>query len=201
MEEDFDIHNCHCNYCWNNFAVKLNSKTKITAKEVTNFNYFITTIDGKSGVIDKKGNVVINNEYDYVQIPNPEKPVFICLYDYNTETMEYSSKVLNENKKEILSKYEKVQAIPNNNTSISNPYQTEILQYKSNGKYGLITLSGSKITDAIYDSIETLEYKDGILKVKKRWTIWTYRFKWKRNRGMRIFINYNRWILQHYIKI
>ena len=149
------------------FAVKLNSKTKITAKEVKNFNYFITTIDGKSGVIDKKGNVVINNEYDYVQIPNPEKPVFICLYDYNTETMEYSSKVLNENKKEILSKYEKVQAIPNNNTSISNPYQTEILQYKSNGKYGLITLSGSKITDAIYDSIETLEYKDGILKVKK----------------------------------
>ena len=132
------------------FTVKLNSKTKITAKEVTNFNYFITTIDGKSGVIDKKGNVVINNEYDYVQIPNPEKPVFICLYDYNTETMEYSSKVLNENKKEILSKYEKVQAIPNNNTSISNPYQTEILQYKSNGKYGLITLSGSKITDAIY---------------------------------------------------
>ena len=76
-------------------------------------------------------------------------PVFICLYDYNTETMEYSSKVLNENKKEILSKYEKVQAIPNNNTSISNPYQTEILQYKSNGEYGLITLSGSKITDAI----------------------------------------------------
>ena len=23
LEEDFDIHNCHCNYCWNNFCCKI----------------------------------------------------------------------------------------------------------------------------------------------------------------------------------
>ncbi|MGN1327876.1 MAG: WG repeat-containing protein, partial [Clostridia bacterium] len=139
----------------------------IALQEVTEYNYFTTSINGKAGVIDKTGKTIIEPQYDYIQIPNPSKPVFICLFDYNTETSEYNSKVLNEKGKEILTQYEKVQAIPNNNTSISNNYQTSILRYKENNKYGLISLDGKRITKAIYDNIETLEYKDGILKIKK----------------------------------
>lgn len=149
------------------FVNKLIRNKKITQVEVTQFDYFITSINGKSGVIDKTGKTIIEPQYDYVQIPNPSKPIFICLYDYNVENKEYTSKVLNENGKEILTKYKNVQAIPNNNTSIKNSYQTQILRYKANGKYGLISLNGNEITPAIYESIETLEYKDGILKVKK----------------------------------
>lgn len=149
------------------FVNKLIRNKKITQVEVTQFDYFITSINGKSGVIDKTGKTIIEPQYDYVQIPNPSKPIFICLYDYNVENKEYTSKVLNENGKEILTKYKNVQAIPNNNTSIKNSYQTQILRYKANGKYGLISLNGNEITSAIYESIETLEYKDGILKVKK----------------------------------
>lgn len=140
---------------------------KVTYQEITEYNYFITSINGKSGVIDKTGKTIIEPQYDYVQIPNPSKPIFVCLYDYNVDNKEYTSKVLNGNNKEILTKYKNVQAIPNNNTSISNSYQTQILRYKENDKYGLINLNGNKITSAIYESIETLEYKDGILKIKK----------------------------------
>lgn len=140
---------------------------EISLQEVTQYNYFTTSINGKAGVIDKTGKTIIEPQYDYIQIPNPSEPIFICLFDYNTETSEYNSKVLNEKGNEILTKYEKVQAIPNNNTSISNNYQTSILRYKENGKYGLISLDGKKITQAIYENIETLEYKDGILKIKK----------------------------------
>ena len=32
---------------------------------------------------------------------------------------------------------------------------------------GIVTLEGKKVTNAIYDTIETLEYKDDILKVSK----------------------------------
>ena len=140
--------------------------SKVSVQEVTNYNYFVVTVNEKSGVIDKEGKIIINPEYDSIQIPNPEKPIFVCLYDYNSETREYSSKVLNDKSEEILNKFDNVQAILNNNTSISNSYQTTILKYKKDGKYGLIKTNGKKVTSAIFDNIETLEYKDGILRVK-----------------------------------
>lgn len=148
-------------------AIQSNLGKNVSYEEVTQYDYFITSIGGKAGVIDKEGNVVINAEYDLIQIPNPSKPIFICLYDYNTDTREYNSKVLNENGDEIYTNYSGIQAIPNNNTSSQNSYQTGILRYKQDGKYGLLNINGRKITDAIYDSIETLEYKDGILKVSQ----------------------------------
>ena len=94
----------------------------ITPQEVTEYNYFITSINGKSGVIDKTGKTIIEPQYSYIQIPNPEKPVFVCYETNNT------SKVLNENNKEILTKYKNIQAISNNNTSIQNTYQTQVLR-------------------------------------------------------------------------
>lgn len=140
---------------------------KVSYEEVTEYNYFIITIGEKSGVIDKQGNVIINPEYDYIQIPNPSKPIFVCLFNYNTDERDYSSKILNENGDEIYTNYTNIQAIPNNNTSSQNSYQPWILRYKQDGKYGLLNINGKKITDPIYDSIETLEYKDGVLKVSQ----------------------------------
>ena len=98
-------------------AIQSNLGKNVSYEEVTQYDYFITSIGGKAGVIDKEGNVVINAEYDLIQIPNPSKPIFICLYDYNTDTREYNSKVLNENGDEIYTNYSGIQAIPNNNTS------------------------------------------------------------------------------------
>lgn len=145
----------------------INNGKKISQEDVKEYNYFITTINGKSGVIDKTGKIIINPEYDYIQIPNPSKPIFIALFDYNKDTQEYNSKVLNEKGKEILTSYKNVQAIPNNNTSSTNSYLTSILKYKQDDKYGIITIDGKTVTKPVYESIEVLEYKDEVLKVKQ----------------------------------
>lgn len=145
----------------------INNGKKISQEDVKEYNYFITTINGKSGVIDKTGKIIINPEYDYIQIPNPSKPIFIALFDYNKDTQEYNSKVLNEKEKEILTSYKNVQAIPNNNTSSTNSYLTLILKYKQDDKYGIITIDGKTVTKPVYESIEVLEYKDEVLKVKQ----------------------------------
>lgn len=145
----------------------INNGKKISQEDVKEYNYFITTINGKSGVIDKTGKIIINPEYDYIQIPNPSKPIFIALFDYNKDTQEYNSKVLNEKGKEILTSYKNVQAIPNNNTSSTNSYLTSILKYKQDDKYGIITIDGKTVTKTVYESIEVLEYKDEVLKVKQ----------------------------------
>ena len=69
------------------------------------------------------------------------------------------------------------------------------MKYQAGEKYGLVSIDGKEITSAIYDSIETLEYKDGVLRVPKRWQIWTYKHKWRRNCKTRIQFDYNRWVL------
>ena len=142
-------------------AKNISKNKKIKLEEVTEYNYFSTLIGEKAGVIDKTGKTVIEPQYDSVQIPNPSKAIFICMNKDGT------TKVLNANNKEVLTKYKNVQAIPNNNTSISNTYQTQILKYQDGEKYGLVSIDGKEITSAIYDSIETLEYKDGVLRVQK----------------------------------
>ena len=78
-----------------------NRKIKIKETEISEYNYFIISENGKTGVIDKTGKIVIKPEYDYIQIPNPEKAIFVCLYDYDTSVKSYNSKVLNEKGDEI----------------------------------------------------------------------------------------------------
>ena len=147
--------------------IVLSRKIKVKDEDVLNYNYFLTEEEGRYGVIDKKGNIVIKPEYDYIQIPDPERSVFICLFNYDENSNDYSSKVINENGEEILTNYENVRAIPRNNTTRKYLYQNKILSYQNNGKYGLINLNGEKITSAVYSLIETLDYKDGALKVCK----------------------------------
>lgn len=147
-------------------AVK-NKKVNIKEEEISQYNYFLMTENDKTGVIDRSGNVVISAEYEYIQIPNPEKPIFICLYDYNSSTKSYKSKVLNEKGEELYTNYSNIMAIPCNNTSNTWNYQTAILKYQENDKYGIITIKGKKVTNAVYENIETLDNKDGILKIKQ----------------------------------
>ena len=142
-----------------------NRKINVKEEAVKEYNYFLLSEDGKTGVIDKTGNVIIEPTYDYIEIPNPEKAIFVCLYDYDSTKQSYSSKVLNDKGDELYNKYNNIMAIPSNNTSSQTTYQTSILTYKENDKYGIITLSGKKVIPASYDSIETLDYKDGILRV------------------------------------
>lgn len=134
---------------------------------VSNVEYNIIKIDNRVGVIDGDGNVIIEPNYDVIQIPNPSKPVFICMANYNTDTQEYETKVLNDKKEQILTGYESVQAIPAETTADGIPFEKTVVKYKKDGKYGLVSLDGKEITDAIYDDISAVKYKEGMLLVKQ----------------------------------
>ena len=132
-----------------------------------NRNYFLM-YENKYGVIDKSGNEIIKPQYDIIQIPNPEKPVFICMKNYNSKTDEYVSEIFNEKGEEIFTDFYRVEGI-----NIAEPtdeifYQKEVLKYKENGKYGLVDFEGKKITKAKYDDIQSLEYKEGMILVKEK---------------------------------
>ena len=134
---------------------------------VTNIEYNTINVGNRYGVIDGDGNVIVEPNYDIIQIPNPSKPVFICMSDYNTETKEYDTKVLNDRKEQILTGYESVQAIPTETTADGIPFEKSVLKYKKNGKYGIIDLEGNEITEPIYDDISAVSYKEGMLLVKQ----------------------------------
>ena len=135
--------------------------------EVSNIEYNTVKIDNRYGVIDKNGNIIVEPNYDVIQIPNPSRPLFICMSNYNTETKEYETKVLNDKKEQVITGYETVQAIPTETTSDGVPFENTVLKYKRDGKYGLIDLDGKEITKPIYDEISAVTYKEGMLLVKQ----------------------------------
>ena len=123
--------------------------------------------ENKYGIIDKQGNSIIDTLYDIIEMPNPSKDIFICKSNYNAESNEYNVQVFNSKKEPILYQYYIVEAIPLNNIENNGFFEKSVLKYKSEGLYGLIDLSGKKITNAIYESIDGFEYKEGMLLVKK----------------------------------
>lgn len=134
---------------------------------VSNIEYNIIEKDGSYGVIDGDGNIVVEPTYNVIQIPNPSKPLFICMSNYNTETKEYETKVLNEKREQIITGYSNVQAIPTDSTADGVPYENTVLKYKKDGKYGIISTEGEEITEPIYEDISAVTYKEGMLLVKE----------------------------------
>lgn len=134
-------------------------------EKVTEINYNVVNENNKYGVIDRQGNVIVEPKYSIIQIPNPSKPVFICMSDYNTETKEYTIKVLNDNGEQLYIGYSGIQAIPTETTSDGVPFEKTALKYKQNGKYGLLNIDGKEVTKPIYDDISSLPYKEGMLLV------------------------------------
>ena len=127
---------------------------------IQDYAYFIVRQDGKYGVINNHGDVVINPTYANVIIPNPQKAVFIC-YDENNTT-----KVLNQNNEQIFSEYTQLQPIRLKNIASDLMYEKNLLTYKQDDKIGLINLEGEVIANPIYETIEGLPYKEGELLVK-----------------------------------
>ena len=136
-------------------------------EKVTNIKYNLILENKKYGVIDEIGNIIVKPQYDIIQIPNPSKPVFICMHDYNVNLQQYEIDVFNENGQKILTEYESVQALPTESTWDGIPFEKSVLKYKKNNKYGLISLANKIITKPIYDSIKAINYKEGMLLVEE----------------------------------
>lgn len=137
-----------------------NKKKDYEVEEISDYKYFTLKQNDKYGVIDSEGNTIVEPSYNSVKIPNPSKDVFIC---YEGD----KSNVLNSKGEEINTKFQNIEPLTLKNVSTDLIYEKSILKYEEKGKYGIITLDGKKITNAIYDSIETLQYKEGELLVKK----------------------------------
>ena len=135
-------------------------------EKIEKYSYFKLYKENQYGVINASGKVLIDAKYNVINIPNPTKEVFICYYDQNKETGTYKTKVLNAKNEEIFTEFEEVLPLICENSTTKIPFEKSVLQYKENGKYGIIDFNGNKITDAKYDEIKSLEYREGSLKVK-----------------------------------
>ena len=133
---------------------------KYELEKISEYKYFIVKEDNKYGIIDTQGEKVIEAKYEDIKIPNPEKEIFIC-YE-NGET-----KVLNDTGEEIFTNYENIEPLRLKNISSDLMYEKSVLKYCKDGKFGIIDFNGKKLTKAIYDEIDTLQFKEGELLVKK----------------------------------
>lgn len=150
------------------FAVVNKNSDKGVALQTINENdvkYYILRVNNKFGVIDKEGNVVVEPKYGDLVIPNPTRDVF--LYTEGNEINNKNYKAINGSGNELFGNYDVVEAIQINQLSSYVPYEKTVLKYKKNNLYGLISYTGEKITDAIYEEIQGIDYKEGYLKVKK----------------------------------
>lgn len=141
----------------------LSANKNYTLEEIAeeDYKYFAVYTDGKYGVLDENGKMIVNNTYKNVIIPNPTKAVFICLKD------DGSYETLNENGEKIFTDFSNVREIELNGANSIWPYEKSVLMYEENGKYGLINFEGKAITKAIYEEISSVKYKEGEILARK----------------------------------
>lgn len=143
-------------------------KTSNNKVEVKKVSYYVSYENGKFGIINNEGENVINPEYDeLIAIPNNSKSIFVCTYDVNDEEGTYKTKVINDKNEEILSGYEKIEAVDNSDSKQNIWYEDNILRVSKNGKYGLIDFEGKEILTCDYDEITALTSVKNEFLVKK----------------------------------
>ncbi len=138
---------------------------KISSEDI---KYYKIISNGKSGIIDKTGKVIIEPKYNTIKLPNPKEPIFICIYDYNATSGEYKTKVLNDKNEEILTNYENINTIDIKEIVSSIPYEKTVLQYQKDGKYGIVNFAGKSVINPIYEEIRNMPYREGELIAKKQ---------------------------------
>lgn len=135
---------------------------------VINKTYYTVYNDGKYGVIDQDGNIVINPEYiEMISIPNKSKAIFVCVYNINDQDGTYETKVINAKNEQILTGYDKIEAIDNYDSKQNVWYEDNLLRVFRNNKYGLINFEGTEILACEYDEITALKGVKNNILVKK----------------------------------
>lgn len=128
---------------------------KEKTKEFSTLTSYVSAYDGKWGVIDNKGNVIVNLSYDeMVIVPDKNVGLFVCMYDVNYDNGTYKTKVLNEEGKEILTEFDMVEPIENSDGN--NVWYENVLKFQKDGKYGLIDFKGKEVLKPEYDNIYAL---------------------------------------------
>lgn len=135
-------------------------KRKYEIEKISEFKYFVFKEKENYGVINTAGEIIIEAEYEKIEIPNPSKDVFIC----------YKNKkgiAMNSNNQQLFAEYNSISAIELKNVVTNLPYEKSVLRTEKNQKYGLIDFSGNKIFDTEYDNIQGLSNIEGELQIEK----------------------------------
>ena len=133
-------------------------KPETAKEEITNKRYFSMYQNGKWGVIDEAGNIVIAANYDeMILVPDASKDIFIYTYDIDEETGTYKTKAMNSKKEPLFTNYDLVEVIDNYDSKQNIWYESEVLKVNKNGKYGLIDLEGNEILSCKYDKITSFK--------------------------------------------
>ena len=104
--------------------------------------YAYKNSEGKWGVINGTGDIVIPNIYEeMIVIPKKEKDVFIVTEVTDYEKKEYTNKVLNSKGTQIFKEFDKIEPIEYNSTE--SIYDKNVLKFYKNGKMGLIDYDGN----------------------------------------------------------
>ena len=130
--------------------------------KVEEYKYFVSKAkdETKFGVINAKGELLVDEKYDSVEIPNPSKEIFLC-------TNNEKNVVLNSEGDQLYTEYDNIELLQLKNVASDLMYEKSVMKYEKDGKYGLINLEGEALTEPIYEEIDTLQYKEGELLVKK----------------------------------
>ena len=140
-------------------------KEEVTVNYFTEISYFPVYNNGSWGVINSKGETVIEPTYgEMITIPNNKKDIFICMYEVNYSDGTYKTKAINSKNEQLFTTYTSVEALSNydQNNNIWN--EDNVLKVQKDGKYGLINLEGTEILSTEYDKIDTIKgVKNSIL--------------------------------------
>ncbi len=137
-----------------------NSSKPVQTIKQDPYEYFtLYSLDSTVGIVNRKGEQIIESKYTQIYIPNQAKDVFICFSD------EENYSVLNSKGKDIFTEYTSVYPIVISDSTLE--MEKNVLSYENNGKYGLINYDGKRLTEAIYESVASLPNKPGCILVKK----------------------------------
>lgn len=136
-------------------SIYIPNKDKIQENEDISVNYSIIEKNGKVGIIENE-NIIIDPQYEKIIILNPHRAVFVCKNGAD-------QKIVNAENKEIFKDYNNVQPIEIDNMQ----YEKNILTYEKDGKYGILGITGKTLTEAKYEEITSLGFKEGEVLVKE----------------------------------
>lgn len=142
--------------------VQSESSINYEIAKIETYKYVKYRKNDKFGVMDRDGNIILEARYFNIQIPNPEKDLFICYEEENSGSI-----ALNKDKTVLFGKYNNIEPIKIKNMATTLCYEKNALKYQKDGLYGLIDFNGKQLTKNIYSAIENLEGTEGKFQVCK----------------------------------
>ena len=101
-----------------------NEKVEYKIAEIEEYKYLKYRNKDNFGIIDRDGKIIIEATYKKIDVPNPEKDIFICYKDEET------SEVLNSKKEKLFEEYDKIEPIRLKNVASTLCFEKSALKYK-----------------------------------------------------------------------